>query len=278
MIQDIYPSRLDNSFRKAAPSDCLEKSIAVCFKDGRLLADASGSDVIFPRVSQVSVDVEMIYLFSVDDEMFFLVRGNEDIKVKNGSFDYYTTRELRDKCSGKYLFAAFTAFHLAKWYEDNRFCGKCGGKTVCDDAERALVCADCGNKVYPRINPAVIVGVTNGDRILITRYKRGFAHNALIAGFTEIGETLEQTVQREVMEEAGLYVTNIRYYKSQPWGMASDLLVGFYCDVDGDDTIKMDESELKYAEWVSREDIELQPYEHSLTNEMMKLFKNGESC
>ena len=77
------------------------------------------------------------------------------------------------------------------------------------------------------------------------------------------------------MEEVGLKVKNIRYYKSQPWGMASDLLVGFFCDVDGEDTIKMDESELRYAQWVAREDIELQPYEHSLTNEMMKLFKNG---
>ena len=273
MIQDIYPSRLDNSFRSIQPSDCPEKSFAVCFSDGRIRADISGSDVNFPRVSEIAENTEMIYLFSVDDEFFFLVRGNDGIETKNGSFGYYTTRELRDKCSGKYLFAAFTAFHLAKWYEDNRFCGKCGGNTHCDDKERALVCEICGNKVYPRINPAVIVGVTNGDRILITRYRRGFAHNALIAGFTEIGETLEQTVQREVMEEAGLHIKNIRYYKSQPWGMASDLLVGFYCDVDGSDAIKMDESELKYAEWVSREDIELQPYEHSLTNEMMKLFK-----
>ncbi|WP_295085782.1 NAD(+) diphosphatase [Ruminococcus sp.] len=276
MIQDIYPSRLDNSFRRVTPSECPEKSFAVCFKDGRILADTSGRDVIFPRVSQVSVNAEIIYLFAIDDESFFLVRKNEDSKVKNGSLGYYTIRELRDKCRGKYLFAAFTAFHLAKWYDDNRFCGKCGGKTEGDDTERALVCINCGNKVYPRINPAVIVGVINGDRILITRYRSGFAHNALIAGFTEIGETLEQTVQREVMEEAGLRVKNIRYYKSQPWGMASDILVGFYCDVDGKDTIKMDESELKYAEWVSRENIELQPYEHSLTNEMMKIFKNGE--
>ena len=144
-----------------------------------------------------------------------------------------------------------------------------------DSRERALVCSGCGNKVYPRINPAVIVGVVNGDRLLITRYRTGFAYNALIAGFTEIGETLEETVRREVMEEAGIRVKNIRYYKSQPWGMASDLLVGFYCDVDGDDTIKMDESELKYAQWLRREEIELQPGEHSLTNEMMKLFKSG---
>ena len=77
------------------------------------------------------------------------------------------------------------------------------------------------------------------------------------------------------MEETGLKVKNIRYYKSQPWGIAGDILIGYFCDVDGDDTISMDESELKYAEWVYRDDIVLQPYDYSLTNEMMKMFKDG---
>ena len=101
------------------------------------------------------------------------------------------------------------------------------------------------------------------------------AHNALVAGFTEIGETLEQTVHREVMEETGVRVHNIRYYKSQPWGMAQDLLVGFYCDADEEPVIRMDPNELKYAEWVRREDIVLQPNNLSLTNEMMRMFKEG---
>ena len=119
----------------------------------------------------------------------------------------------------------------------------------------------------------MIVGVTKGDSLLITRYRSGYAHNALVAGFTEIGETLEQTVEREVMEETGVKVNNIRYYKSQPWGMAQDILVGFFCDADDDSEICMDENELKYAEWVKREEIVLQPNNFSLTNEMMKLFK-----
>ena len=114
-----------------------------------------------------------------------------------------------------------------------------------------------------------------GDSLLITRYRKGYSHNALIAGFTEIGETLEQTVQREVMEEAGVRVRNIRYYKSQPWGMAQDLLVGFYCDADGDSAIRMDPDELKYADWVRREEIVLQPNSLSLTNEMMRNFRDG---
>ena len=119
------------------------------------------------------------------------------------------------------------------------------------------------------------MGVTKGDSILITKYRRGYGHSALVAGFTEIGETLEETVKREVKEETGVDVTNIRYYKSQPWGMAQDMLVGFYCDAAGDGAIHMDEGELKYAEWVKREDIELQPNNLSLTNEMMRMFKEG---
>lgn len=139
-----------------------------------------------------------------------------------------------------------------------------------------MTCEGCHYTAYPRIMPAVIVGVINGDRILLTKYKTGFAHNALVAGFTEIGETVEETVAREVMEETGLRVKNIRYYKSQPWGSANDILLGFYCDVDGDDTITMDNEELKYAEWVKREDIILQPGHFSLTNEMMSRFKTGQ--
>jgi NAD+ diphosphatase len=144
-----------------------------------------------------------------------------------------------------------------------------------DQEERAVVCPHCHHIVYPKIVPAVIVGVINGEEILLTRYAKGFAHNALIAGFTEIGETLEECVQREVYEEVGLKVKNIRYYKSQPWGFVDDLLVGFYCEVDGDPTIDLDTSELKSGIWTKREDIVLQPDELSLTNEMMKMFKES---
>ena len=86
---------------------------------------------------------------------------------------------------------------------------------------------------------------------------------------------MEETVAREVMEETGVTVKNIRYYRSQPWGMAQDILVGFFCEADGDGVIKMDANELKYADWVRREDIVLQPNNLSLTNEMMMVFKEG---
>lgn len=268
MIQDIAPSRLNNSYHARQPQP---DSILLCFRDGKILAAVKDGTLHFPRYQALSDRCKTtVCLFTVDDECFFLT----DFTAELDGFQYRSLRELRDICTGKYLFAAFTAFHLHQWYADNRFCGVCRGEMLHDDKERALVCKECGHKVYPRINPAVIVGVVNQGRLLITRYARGFAHNALVAGFTEIGETLEECVAREVMEETGLRVRNIRYYKSQPWGIAQDILMGFYCEAYGSDEIKMDASELKSARWCKPDEIELQPQQHSLTNEMMKLFQD----
>lgn len=277
MIQDIYPSRLKNEYKDYKLRD--EDSVLVFTDEGKLIAGNVEGRMIFYTGSELK-DKESVYLFSVDDRRFFLLMDDPEStgQYVKDNFSGYEIREIRDRFSGQddiNIFVAFTAYHLWKWYSDNRYCGKCGKHLTLDTKERALRCTECGNMIYPRINPAVIVGVTKGDTILLTRYRRGYQHNALIAGFTEIGETLEETVKREVMEETGVSVKNIRYYKSQPWGMVQDILVGFFCDAEEGSEIHMDENELKYAEWVRREDIVLQPNNLSLTNEMMHIFKEG---
>ena len=270
MIQDIFPSKLDNHYIDAATTE--RDFVLRLDADGRVLVKIENAHITFPTGVQLSYE-GATYLFSVDGERYFLEKDGS-AAVPEG-FVFRTLRELRDSCVGKELLIAFTAFHLWRWYKDNRFCGRCGAATEPDHKERALRCPACGNVIYPRINPAVIVGVIKDDSILITRYRTGYGHNALVAGFTEIGETLEETVAREVMEETGVAVKNLRYYKSQPWGMAQDILVGFYCEADGDAQIRMDEGELRYAEWVKREDVVLQPNNLSLTNEMMRVFRDG---
>ena len=276
MIQDIAPSVFNNHF------ECYENKcddFAFYFSDDKLLCfyNEKEKKISFPKFSDFTNKdvISSVYLFTVDNQKYFLIKFCG--KIPSG-FVFYNMKELRrlSLTSNKEIFAAFSAYHLWKWYLQNNFCGVCGKPTVHDKIERALVCSCCGQKIYPRINPAVIIGIINGDKLLITKYKTGYAHNALVAGFTEFGETLEQTVEREVMEEVGLRVKNIRYYKSQPWGVAQDLLAGFFCEVDGNDKIRMDENELKFAQWVSRSEIELQPSDYSLTNEMMRKFRDGE--
>ena len=142
-------------------------------------------------------------------------------------------------------------------------------------AERHLVCSRCHRIIYPQIAPAVIVGVIDGDRILMTRYARRGSGLALIAGFTEIGETVEETVRREVMEEVGVRVKDITFYKSQPWAFSGTLLMGFYAQLDGDDTLTVDTRELSEAFWVKRDAIDVANQDLSLTNEMICQFAAG---
>ena len=281
MIQDIAPRKLDNQYDPAAVPEAEDQILVLC---GSRVLVSTEPELSFPRVGQLGLTEpeRPIYLFSVDEERFFLYpcAAEEAERLETDAFRLRDLKQIREESAEpKYrVFAALTAKHLADWYRDTRFCGRCGQRMAHSAKERAMVCPSCGYTAYPRIMPAVIVGVTNGDRLLLTRYARGFRHNALIAGFTEIGETLEQTVAREVMEEVGLRVKGIRYYRSQPWGIANDILMGFYCDVDGDDTITVDHGELRTAVWTRREDIELQPDRSSLTNEMMERFKDGLPC
>ncbi|MBO6158123.1 MAG: NAD(+) diphosphatase [Firmicutes bacterium] len=285
MIQDIFPHHLYNQYDPSA--EPVLTSRIVVYQDGRILlhVDQERGTFDFPRWHEMGCPEQMTYLFSLDETKYFLAmpdpgKGFSSLPrelVIGEDCDFYNLREIRrwGLRPRESVFAAFTALQLAEWYERTVFCGKCGHVMHNSEKERARVCPLCGTTIYPRINPAVIVGVKNGDSLLITRYKGPRSMNALVAGFTEIGETFEETVAREVMEETGVRVKNIRYYKSQPWGIASDILAGFYCEVDGDPTIRIDESELKYAEWVRREEIGLQPQDYSLTNEMMQRFKEG---
>lgn len=272
MIQDIFPHKLNNQFDPLANPE--ETDFVMVFEGTKILIKSKEEKVVFPTVKQISEESSLIFLFRLDETAYYFTK--ETIPCPDG-YEYMEIKELRSQKMGPkhMIFAAMTAKHLKDWYRDTAFCGRCGHAMQHSEKERAMTCPSCGYTAYPRIMPAVIVGVINGNELLLTKYKNGYQHNALVAGFTEIGETLEETVAREVMEETGLHVKNIKYYKSQPWGMPNDILMGFYCEVDGDTEITMDDQELKYAAWVKRDEIILQPDDFSLTNEMMDQFKRG---
>ena len=260
--------------------------VAAAADDVATLPTLQALAAVFPECEDSLPPVlsEGQFLFTIDDIAVYgfsyetLLSALPEGASLPERFRLIPPRSLRStyRCERHEVFAAYTALHLFRWYKENRYCGSCGAETHPAKEERALDCPACGRRIYPRIAPAVIVGITHGDEILLTRYaNRYHSYHALVAGYNEIGETLEDTVRREVMEEVGLKVKNIRYYKSQPWAIAGDLLSGYFCDVDGDTRIRMDEKELKEAVWVRREDVDGQPDDFSLTNEMMMLFKAG---
>ena len=268
MLQDLPFGRLENEYRPVPPEDA---DRVFSFRDNALLVNKlPDGSLILPAVSQVAGEKQ--YLFRLHGANYYLAAE----PAEADGFQYIPVRQLRNEADNTFCFAAMTGWPLYRWYRSSRFCGVCGAKTVHDDKERMMRCPGCGNMIVPRINPAVITGVTDGDRILLTKYAgRGYAHYALIAGFTEIGETLEQTVQREVLEEVGLKVKNIRYYKSQPWGIDGNILMGFFCDLDGDDTVRLDENELALAQWHHRDALPVEDDGYSLTREMIRVFSQG---
>lgn len=279
MIQDILPMRLSNTYQKKQPGF---GSRVLGFGERTVYLEYNG-EIEFLTYGQLKAYFEntlqketppCVYLFSVDDEDYFLTDITEQVKI--GNFAFYKMFDVRAMQPKEKVFAAATAWHLFVWYRDNQFCGRCGEKLVHSDALRMMQCPCCNNQVFPKIAPAVIVGVVNGDKILMTKYAgREYKRYALIAGFTEIGETAEETVKREVLEEVGLSVKNIRYYKSQPWGFDSNLLLGYFCELETEDEIRLDEEELSLAEWVDYHDIPDVKEKLSLTHEMMTYFKDG---
>lgn len=276
MIQDIEPYHLDNQYRPVPPDG---DSYAMYYEEHAVLARRTENGIEFPRfreLERLNDDVygDAVYLFSVNEERYYLVR--EINREPLSEFTMENTEIFRRALPRHHAFAGITGYQLYNWYRNRRYCGRCGSLMELSDKERMMHCDACGNMEYPKICPAVIVGVTDGDRLLMSKYAgRTYKNYALIAGFTEIGETVEQTVAREVMEEVGLKVKNIRYYKSQPWAFTDTLLMGFYCELDGSDAIRLDENELAVAEWFKREEIPEPVSQESLTNEMILRFKNG---
>ena len=276
MLQDLTFGKLEIEYRNPQPA---QDSLALCFRDGNILLRRNDDDTLaLPTVGQLETwagEKAFRYLFRLQGIDCFLWTGAV-VEPWDEAYAYEPARAIRQLTSKDLCFAILTAWHLYNWYQNNRFCGHCATPTVHDDVERMLRCPACGNMIFPKISPAVIIAVTDGDRILLSKYAgRSYTCYALLAGYTEIGETLEQTVQREVMEEVGLKVTNIRYYKSQPWGVDGNILMGFYCDLDGDDTIHIDENELSMAAFYPRNDLPAHDDGISLTREMIRVFEEG---
>lgn len=274
MVQDIAPKILHIEYVTKEPN---ENDRMILFSGNEVLLKKTDEKWVLPEKKDIEDGQDCQYLFCIDKCNYFLLMDfREKKKAKEYNIvnaDFIKMHVVRAEAEKELCFVLYTACHLYQWYRDNRYCGRCGKQTVHSVKERMLYCNVCGNTIYPKIAPAVIVAVTNGDQILLTKYAgRDYKEYALIAGFTEIGETAEQTVRREVMEEVGLCVKNIRYYKTQPWGIAGNFLIGYFAQLDGDSSIRLDSSELSCAKWADRQELKDMDDGFSLTREMMRVF------
>lgn len=161
------------------------------------------------------------------------------------------------------------ATQLLDWQSHHRFCGQCGTPTTMKTGELAMQCPSCGLLAYPRISPAVMVLVRDGDRLLLARsphFKPGVF--SALAGFVEPGETLEECAVREVREEVGIEIANLRYFHSQPWPFPNSLMVAFFADYAGG-TITPDPKEIEAADWFALAALPLLPEPISISRRLI---------
>lgn len=152
----------------------------------------------------------------------------------------------------------------AKWRSETSYCSKCGASLSLSPSENALVCDGCNKIHFPRIEPCVIVLVSKGDEILLLRHKNRIQDIfACLSGFIEVGETAEQAVCREVMEESGLKVKNVKYMGSQGWPFPDQLMLAFTAEYESGE-IKIQEEEIAEAHWFRRDNLPKIPQRGSI--------------
>lgn len=187
-----------------------------------------------------------------------------------GNLEWIDFRDIYKSLVRSLQFPVSRGKQLLTWDRTHMFCGVCGAGTEANRNEPSRVCPSCGELFYPRLSPAIIVRITRGDKIMMAHNKNFpeglFSH---IAGFVEAGESLEQAAEREIMEEVGLKVENIRFFGSQPWPMPHSLMMGFTAECPEGDPVP-DGVEITEAHWFTKENLPLPPSSGSIAMEMLK--------
>ena len=272
MIHEIQPHSYDNSFHQYTPK---QNDIALYYEDQTMLLILKDKKIALPRFYQLKDSAKngAEYLFSIDGEGCYLL--HEQPHIQKDHLLCMQSIQLMREAEQWIGFAGITGWQLYRWEQAHRYCGKCGALMRRSGKERAFVCTNCQTREYPKINPAIIVAVSDGDDLLMIKSPGSTSSRYhLIAGYVEVGETFEQTVAREVMEEVGVKIKNIKYYKSQPWAFSDAVMVGFTAQLDGKRMpFAIQEEEIAEAKWINRKDIPDHLNQASIGSELIQKFK-----
>lgn len=161
------------------------------------------------------------------------------------------------------------AYQILFWDQTHQFCGRCGCKTNTLEKEFAKICPNCNFISYPRISPAIIVGITKGNKMLLA-HNKNFPNDihSTIAGFLEPNETLDECIKREVYEEVGIQIKNIKYFNSQPWPYPNSIMIGFTAEYESGEII-VDGTEITHADWYDKDNLPNLPNETTIARQII---------
>ena len=259
--------------------------------DGEVLVVVRGMEVLVERDGEgvrlcsrtIALEFGELPVFVGHDgtRAWHAARARENIELPSG-VSFSATRPLFAELPEAALHMVGRALACVEFEETHRFCGRCATKTqpgslrsssvTAAVVERQRVCPNCGLSFHPRIPPAVIVLIERGPQLLLARganFPPG--RFSAVAGFVEIGESLEQTAQREVREEVGVEISDLRYFSSQPWPFGHSLMIGFSAQYAGGE-LRVDGSEIVEAAWFERDALPLLPPPISIARKMIDAF------
>ncbi|GKU25747.1 NAD(+) diphosphatase [Clostridium folliculivorans] len=234
----------------------IDDDFVFVFYNGNILVKIEQNSIKIPLLKEIKpINIkyeDQFFIGEIAEISCFATETHSEIKLSEG-FELMSLRDFANTVNECLFSAAGRANQILHWNRTNKFCGKCGAKTVTKEDEIAKVCPKCDHVMYPVICPAIIVAVIKGDQILLA-HNSNFKNNmySLIAGFVEAGEDLESAVKREVLEEVGIKVKNVRYHNSAPWSFPNSLMLGFIAEYESGD-IKVDGKEILYADWFDKD-------------------------
>ena len=261
------------------PSKRVETALWFIFHDQKLLVkSANGQESVLrsPDLERLSlVPQDRQYLGFLDDRPCYAAVLSDGAPI-SGPLVFKGMRDLFGRLDSEIIWIAGLANHLLHWNQNHQYCGTCGGLLRNKTDERAKICPKCGAINYPRLSPAIIVAVRKDHQILLAHSQRfpGKFYSVL-AGFVEPGETLEACVEREVREEVGITLKNIRYFGSQPWPFPDSLMIAFTAEYAGGD-ITIDPSEITDAGWFSADNLPPIPPKISIARRLIDWFSENE--
>jgi NAD+ diphosphatase len=267
-----------------APGDRHDRAYWFAFQDDRLLVRVAGSDVEVPLVG----DIAQLGVTSVRQQYLGYLQDGQERQIHCYSAEIDPTVVLPEGLTADGLRALYPqlgdllfnlagrAIQIVAWDRSHLYCGHCATPTETLAHERARRCPRCGLTSYPRISPAIIIAVIRRDdaeeRILLARNHRfPPGRYSVVAGFVEPGESLEECAQREVLEEVGIRIKDVRYFGSQPWPFPNSLMVGFTAEYDGGE-IMLEESELADARWFTVDELPNLPPRMTIARKLIDWF------
>ncbi len=251
------------------------ESLAFIFKGQRILIKNSGKTLRVPtgeetRQARLSHS-RPLYLGEIGGKTCFCAQARADAEP-DGNSGFHGLRDLFGALDETFFKMASLGLQVNNWDQVSGFCGNCGSRLDLTENERAKECGACGRIEFPRISPAVIMSVVRENKILLARSTRiKYSFHSVLAGYVEVGENLEECVRREVFEEVGLGVRNIRYFGSQSWPFSNSLMIAFTAEHESGE-IRIDNNEIREAGWFSPDNLPPLPGWGSIARKLVDSF------